>query len=244
MENLDYIENYFTSNADAAQKQEFEKRIMEDASFADDVAFYISANGMLQQQVQEEKKQRFKELYDQQKVVTMKPPVRNMWKLMAAASIIVAVLIITWFISGNKNSPKQLADTYIEQNFISQQGVTMGGNNDSLQMGLNLYNSNKLDQALPIFETLANKTNNSEAEKYTGIVYLRLGKYDNALTYFSLLAANTELHSNPGKLYKAVTLLERNNNGDKAAAKILLQEVKDEKLEGKNEAGDWLKKLD
>jgi hypothetical protein len=242
MENLELIENYFKGNTDAMQKQDFENKITRDAAFADDVAFYISANGLLQQQLREEKKQRFKEIYNGQKVIYMKPPVRNMWKLMAAASIIVAILIITWFVSGNKNSPKQLADTYVQQNFTNL-GVTMG-NQDDLQKGLQLFNENNFTGALQIFETLAtNDPKNSEAEKYAGMAWVRLGKYDKALTYFSLLASNTGLHSNPGKLYKAITLLERNKDGDKVAAKLLLQQVRDEKLEGKNEAEEWLKKF-
>ena len=86
MENLEFIENYFKGDNNEAQKKQFEKKIMEDATFAEEVAFYISANGLVQEQVQEEKKQRFREMYDQQKVISIKGRVRNRWKYMAAAS--------------------------------------------------------------------------------------------------------------------------------------------------------------
>jgi tetratricopeptide (TPR) repeat protein len=243
MENLEFIENYFNGINDDAQTQLFEKKIMEDASFAEEVAFYISANETIKQQLQEEKKQRFREIYDQQKVISINQPVRNMWKYMAAAGVIVAVVLITWFVSGNKNSPQQLADKYIQQNFQTL-SVTMG-NPDSVQAGLNLFNSKKLTEALSMFESIAkNNPANSDAKRYAGIVSLRMNNYDKALEYFTMLATDTSLYSNPGKFYEAVTLLKRNKDGDKEAAKLLLQEVRDQNLEGKNEAEEWLGKMD
>ena len=242
MENLELIENYFKGINNDLQKQQFEKKIMEDASFAEEVAFYISANGVIQQQVQEEKKQRFRELYNEQKVISIKQPVRNMWRYMAAASVFIALVLITWFLTVSKNSTQQLADNYIQQHFQTL-SVTMG-NQDSLQNGLNLFNSNKLTEALTIFETLIkNNPKNSEAKKYAGIVSLRLNNYDKALEYFSMLATDTSLYSNPGKFYKAITLLKRNKDGDKEAAKKLLKHVRDENLEGKSEAVELLEKI-
>ena len=88
-----------------------------------------------------------------------------------------------------------------------------------------------------------NNPTNSEAKKYAGIVSLRLNNYDKALEYFTMLATDTGLYSNPGKFYKAITLLKRNKDGDKEAAKLLLEEVRDENLEGKNEAEEWLEKF-
>ena len=242
MENLEYIENYFKGINNEEQKQQFEKKIMKDASFADEVAFYISTNGLIQQQNKDEKKHRFREIYDKQKVIPFKQRVISMWKYIAAASIIVAVILITLFMPGNKKSSQQLADTYIEQNFKTL-SVTMGSQ-DSLQTGLNLFNSNKLTEALSMFEAIVKNTPaNSDAKKYAGIVYLRLNNYDKALEYFTMLASDTSLYSNPGKFYEAITFLKRNKDGDKETAKLLLKEVRDENLEGKNEAVEWLEKL-
>ncbi len=242
MDNTEYIETYFKSKNSDADKQAFEKKILEDAEFAEEVAFYISANGLIQQQIFDQKKERFRNLYEQGKVIQIKQPVRNMWKYLAAASVIFAVILVTWFLPGGKNSTKQLADAYVEQNFKTL-GVTMGSQ-DSIQAGLNLFNSNKLNEALSMFEIISkNNPENSTAKKYTGIVSLRLKNYDKALAYFSMIEADKNLYSNPGKFYKAITLLERNNNGDKEAAKLLLEEVRDQNLEGKNEAEEWLKKF-
>lgn len=242
MDNLEYIESYFKGNNTAEQKLQFENKILDDADFAEEVAFYISANGVTKQELYEEKKQRFREMYESNKVIAIKPRVRYLWKYMAAASVIIAAFLLTWFFSMNRYSPHQLADKYIQQNFKTL-NIKMG-NGDSLQTGISLFNSGKLNKALSIFETLENKDpSNSEAIKYAGIVSLRLGNYDKAIKYFSLLAADTALYSNSGKFYQAITLMERNKDGDKIAAKQLLQEVIEKDLEGKNEAEKWLKKF-
>ena len=112
----------------------------------------------------------------------------------------------------------QLADQYIQKKWQTL-SVTMG-RTDSLQMGLDSFNSKKLTAALGIFESLVQKDpNNKDAKTYAGIASLRLADYDKALGYFSMLEANTGLYSNPGKFFKAITLLERNRNGDVATAK-------------------------
>ena len=242
MDNTEYIENFFKGNIDSNQKDQFERKIMEDESFAEEVAFYISANNVLQERLHEEKKERFRELYEQGKVISMAPRLKSVWKYMAAASIVIAIILITWFVSGNRNTPQQLADKYIQQNFTTLE-VTMSATQDSLQKGLSLVNNNQLPEALTMFETLAhNDPENDEAKKYAGIVSLRLKNYDKALEYFSMLA-NENLQSNPGKFYKAITLLQRNRNNDISIAKALLQQVVDERLEGEKEAEEWLKNV-
>ncbi|MEP7142796.1 MAG: hypothetical protein ABI707_07995 [Ferruginibacter sp.] len=239
---MEYIDDYFKSSPGDEQKQEFEQRIINDVSFAGEVAFYISANGAIKEQMQEEKKQRFRQIYYEQKVIPItKRPVRKLMQYMAAASVIAAVVLLTWFLTGSKTSPQQLADQYIQQNFQTL-SVKMGSP-DSLQTGLRLFNQDKLTEALNQFEgILKNDPTNDEAKKYAGIVSLRLTQYDKALGYFSSLASET-LEINPGKLYVAITLLKRNQTGDVATAKKLLQEIKEEDLEGKADAEKLSEKL-
>ncbi len=240
MDNIEYIEIYFNGNNTEEQKLQFENKILNDPGFADEVAFYISAKRAMKQELYEEKKQSFREMYESQKVVDMKPRVRSLWKYMAAASIIIAGFLLTWFFSLNSSSPHQMADKYVLKNF-QVLNLTMG-NGDSLQTGISLFNSGNLNEALTVFETIENNNaSNIEAAKYAGIASLRLNNYDKALKYFSMLVVDTNLYSNPGTFYKAITLLERNEESDKKQAKQLLQEVVDKDLEGKNEAQKWLK---
>jgi len=245
MENLDYIEDYFKGEISGEKKQQFEKRIMEDASFADEVAFYISANGVIKNQVVVEKKQRFKELYQQQqKVIPLhKEPVKMIWRYMAAASVVAAVMIMYLFLNRDTN-PRELADSYIQKNWQTI-GVKMATKQDSLQSAIEIYNDGKFKEALEKFEMiLKNNPGSQKATEYAGITSLQLSNYAKALQYFSLLAADTSLYSNHGKFYKAITLLRRNDTGDLTAAKILLLQVIDQELEEKDEAAKLIKKLE
>lgn len=243
MENLEFIDNYFNGSKTPEQKKAFEQRIINDVSFAKDVAFYISVNGLVQQQVQQEKKDKFWELYEQRKITPIiNHPVKKLWRYMAAASVAGLIILLTWYLSGQKTSPQQLAEQYILTNFQTL-SVTMG-KEDSLQKGLSLYNAGKLTEALQQFEMmLKNDSANSAVKKYAGIVSLRLAQYDKALKYFNLLEVDSNLYSNPGKFYKAITLLKSDKNNNTALAKSLLLQVVDNSLEGKNEAKELLKKL-
>jgi hypothetical protein len=60
------------------------------------------------------------------------------------------------------------------------------------------------------------------------------------LQCFNELAAKKELFSNPGMFLKAITLLQRNQPGDREQAEQLLQQVIDEKADGSKEAERWL----
>ena len=54
---------------------------------------------------------------------------------------------------------------------------------------------------------------------------------------------NRVLFANAGKFYHALTLLKRNQGGDKQQAKLLLEQVVQNDLEGKATAQDWLEKF-
>jgi tetratricopeptide (TPR) repeat protein len=243
MDNTEYIVNYFNSINTDKQKQQFEEKILKDRSFAAEVAFYISANKLIKQKLNEEKKQRFREIYDEQNLLPINPPVKNISRYLIAASIIFIFILSALFVNKSKTSPPQLADKYIEQNWKTL-AVNMGGQ-DSIETGLSLYNSGKLATALIMFEMIAknNTANNTNAKKYAGIVSLRLKNYDKAIEYFSMLEADTSLHSNPGKFFEAITLMKRDKEGDREKAKLLLQELISKDLEGKFEAQKWVEKL-
>ena len=94
------------------------------------------------------------------------------------------------------------------------------------------------------FENIIQKdTGNYLIKNYLGIVYLRLGNYDKALRYFQQLENYSSLSSNPGVFNQALTLMKRNQPGDKQKAKLLLQQVVDHDLYGKKAARQWLKRL-
>ena len=163
-------------------------------------------------------------------------------RYLAAASVTVAIILLSWlFLSNYKNSAPQLADNYIEQ---LQAGVTMAAKVDSAGTALNLYSEKKYTEALPIFEALIkNGTADEKVKEYAGLTYIKLERYEDALRLFSEWETKVAF-SNPAKLYKAITLMKRNDKGDVGEAKKLLKEIRDKDLDGKATAGEWLKKLD
>lgn len=244
MDSMEYIDDYFNRTNTAEQKQQFEQRIISDASFAEDVSFYISTHEVTKEQLQIQKKQRFREIYEQQKtVLPQKQPVRQMWKY-AIAACTVAVIAMSRLLFSSGTSLKQLADDYVQQNWETLD-ITMSSRQDSLQKGAALFNAGKPAAALLQFEAIAAKDSaNFNAKKYAGIAALRLSQYDKALFYFSALASDTALHSNPGRFYQTIALVKRGEPADTDAAKKLLHEIVASDLEGSREAKQWLKKLD
>lgn len=244
VENLEIIEAYFNNELAQDRKNEFDRRITTDPVFAEEVSFYLSSKQVAAAEL-EENKSRLAELYRQHKQGNFtgrrrEPPLRQLWPWVAAAAVLAGVIFgwYTWF---QPVSPAELANKYITENFQSLP-VNMGGREDSLQTALRLYNDGRGEEALKYFESMVVRdTSFAEAKKYAGIVSLRLGEYDKAISYFSQLA-NYRLFSNPGKFYEALTLMKRNQSGDNERARQLLQEIVENDLEGKEDAEEWLKK--
>ena len=240
MDNLDYIESYFNKELVTDQVKEFEKRIESDPAFAEEVAFYLSARVISREMSQTEKKQRFREIY-QNKRVSITPVRKLVYYLTAAAA--VACIVFGTYIFTKPVSTRELADRYIKEN-LQNLGVTMSSNVNSLQTGLRLYNDGKTTEALTIFEKIAESdTSSFDAKKYAGFSALRLKDYTKALSYFEKMETYSGLYSNPSLLYQALTRMERNQTGDAMKAKELLQKIVADKQEGYDFAVECLKKI-
>jgi tetratricopeptide (TPR) repeat protein len=121
-------------------------------------------------------------------------------------------------------------------------GVNMSAESDSIDIGKRMYNQAHYDSAIAQFQSIIKRdTGNFEANRYLGVVYLRKGDYNEALSYFQQLEHQT-VAVNPAIFYQALTLMERNQTGDKQKARELLKEVRDQGLEGEKYARQWLNK--
>lgn len=158
----------------------------------------------------------------------------------AAACLLFAVAIYFFY---RPETPHQLANKYIMEHII-QLSQTMNASKDSLQQGIAAYNNKDYKTALQIFgEIYRSNPQNFLAKKYIGFVYLAAENYDKALQQFNELANTAGVYKNPGLFLEALTLLQRNEQGDEEQAKQLLEKVVKEKTEGSREAEIWLKKL-
>jgi tetratricopeptide (TPR) repeat protein len=164
------------------------------------------------------------------------------YRIAVAGSLLIFLFLVGYLIFLKPGSPSQMADKYINENFQTL-GVNMGSELDSIQDGLRLYNAARYDSAINQFESIIQRdTTNFTAKKWLGIVYLRVGNYEKALLYFQQLESYT-LQANPAVFYQALTLMKRNQSGDKQKAKQLLHEVRDNDLDEKETARRWLRKL-
>jgi tetratricopeptide (TPR) repeat protein len=240
-DNLDYIDDYFSNGLSAEEQRLFDQRVSDDPAFAGDLAFYVSTMNVMKSESEDERKQRFRTLYEQGKKGQRAKSPRLLVPYLAAAAVIGLISIII-FLFYPVSTPSQLADNYINQN-LAVLGVSMGDSQDSVQAALKMYNEGKLNEALAVFEQL-NQSHPSDhkLKEYAGIVSLRLGDYDKALKHFHEFEA-LNLYANPGKFYVALTLLKRNENGDVAEAKKLLQQVTEQRLEHDADARRLLEKL-
>jgi len=239
MESLEYIDNYFRGERSEDERRQFEKRILEDQSFAEEVAFYLSAAQAARDLEWEAKKDRFREIYELSKPQPSDQKVKKLWPWAAAAAVLAGALIGI-FMFMMPPSPRQLAHRYVDKEF-SVMGIKMGLADD-LETAKNLYNRSKYAAALEYFEKIIRQNDtNFLATKYAGICCLKLRKYDKALSYFEKFS-KAKPFARPDVLYQALTLLERNKSGDKDKAKTLLETIVQEDLEGKEFAQDVLDK--
>lgn len=240
MKHLAYIDDYFKGTDSVSSSRQFEQRLLDDPSFAEEVAFYLTTQRLLQEQARTEKIERFRKLYQQRPspLQVVKSP-RPMWQYIAAAAVIIGLIFtITLLIPPSK---QQMADRYIRQE-LKDLGVSMSGTIDSVDLMRSLYNKGRFADALTISEAMiSHNAGNQTALEYAGVTNLRLQQYDKALARFKQLAANKG-YANKGIFYQALTLIKRNQEGDLNLAKSLLQQVVNEDLAGREVARQWLER--
>lgn len=231
---LAQINKYLNNEMSLSERQIFENQLLTDEDLVNELAFYTHVKLANQELAREKRKAEFEAL---RKEISNRPSGKikpMIWISGIAASVILA-FGFWWFSYTDTLNPAEYADTYIHQHFENLP-VKMDGNADSLQMGLRLFNEQKLSEAQAIFEDILQRKNvDSEAIKYAGITALRLKQFDKAIVYFQALSQQKNLYSNPGKFYEALALMKQQPI-NKKEVEILLDEVIDNNLEGNVEA--------
>jgi tetratricopeptide (TPR) repeat protein len=231
---LEQIEKYLNNELSLSERQDFENQLTTDSALVKNVAFYVNTRMAAKELAIEKRKGEFEQLRKEIQARPIRKVKPFIWVSGIAASVLLAIGI-WWFTKPSSLTSGVLADTYIQEHFENLP-VKMDANADSLQMGLQLFNEQKLSEANAIFEDiLQRKTKDSDALKYAGIANLRLKNYDKAIQYFHNLSQQTNLYSNPGKFYEALALLKQSPaNSPKAID--LFGEVINNNLEGNEEA--------
>ncbi|MFT4017534.1 MAG: tetratricopeptide repeat protein [Agriterribacter sp.] len=248
---IELIENYLSGNLPPEESIRFEKELSTNAELNTLFNMYRTIeNDMANAEKYKDQEQALKHTLQNlnNKYFKAEAPVAQMHKknnfvrmAMAAAAGLVLILAAYFAFFQSSNNPVQLADKYVKEE-LTHLSLTMDGVQDSLQMGMAAYNDKDYQKALQIFDGLyKNHPEDNYVLKYKGLAYLLTKNYDKALSSFDELAAKKHLFSNDGLFLKALTLLQRNQDGDKDAAKQILEQVVNEKTEGNAKAEDWLK---
>ena len=248
---LETIENYVTGQLPADERARFEDALRTDPAVADALTFYMLSKHVAREEAHAVRKA---ELDAMRRV-----PAQPLWSApmrWAAAASIVVLLGLGWYFFQPANGPAnselavaQLTDAYVAQHFTKLSTDMDGGSSgsnalDSLKQGINLYNKGMLVEADVVFQDVLKRQPDWEsALTYAGITSLRRGNHDQAITLFHRLSQHTDLVSNPGTFYEALTLLKRGQPTDKKQAEKLLNEVVEKDLDGKKEAISMIKKL-
>jgi len=248
----DYLQNELTKE----DREEFDKRLQEDEAFAASFSVYKEIEDQMRLRLADESKEEelvstlsklnkkhFKKGSSKPKQASSVPIRRIVqWASGIAAGIGLYFAVSILFFSGGPDA-RQMADEYFAENF-TKLGQTMGGAEDSLQLGIVSYNAQDYEVAQTIFEDILQRDPlNSEAEKILGLTHLAKNEFDQALGYFENLASRNELYVNQGKFFQAMVLLKRGNTEDLDLVEKLLKEVVNLQLAGHLEAKRWLESL-
>jgi tetratricopeptide (TPR) repeat protein len=221
------IDNYIEGKLSEADHAAFETRLAQDQALAEELAFYLSTKAALRDNALQQRHAQWTQQRPTQ-------PLRWQWTSGLAAAMVI--LVGAWYFLQPASPTLQMqADAYIEQTMKTLPNH-LDASTDSLQMAIEFYNTQKYNEALPIFTGLART--NPRARTYEGFTQLQLKNYDAAIQIFEQIATNTELLDNKGKFYAAIAYFKK---GDPAAAQRLLEEVVAQNLAGKTEAEQWLK---
>ncbi|AUD00380.1 hypothetical protein [Spirosoma pollinicola] len=246
---LEIIENYVTGQLAPDERTRFEAELRTNPALTEALAFYTLTKQVAREQALEQRKAELDALH--RNIVSVpfwSSPMR--W---AAAASIVLLLGLGWTFFRPTDSAvmaTRLTDEYVTQHFMQLPTTMDGGTSgspavDSVKLGVGLFNEGKLAEADGIFQdVLTRKPDDDSALKLAGIVSLRQGNYDQAISLFHRLSQQTDLISNPGLFYESLVLIKRGRPMDKENAKKLLDEVITKNLEGKSEAEKIIKSSD
>src|SRR5579859_6671045 len=114
MDSLELIDDYFKGILTGEQQKQVEQRILSDPAFAEELAFYLSAHDAVKQELNDDKRTRFSELYQESKTAApRRQPVRRLYILAAAAAAVLILIIGDWGLFYRHPKPQQLADDFI-----------------------------------------------------------------------------------------------------------------------------------
>ncbi|MBQ0735977.1 tetratricopeptide repeat protein [Aquimarina celericrescens] len=131
------------------------------------------------------------------------------------AAVLVVLIVISFFIN-SENKYDQLYSQYIQLDSLPSL-VTRGEQDTQLIIkGQMYFEDQKYEEAIRAFSEYRNSITSKSIEPsvyvYTGISYIELRDFENALKQFELLSKSNTLHSKKANWYRAMVYLKQNND--------------------------------
>ena len=264
-DSLEYIEAYFEKQLDEPSMRLFERQCEQDAAFASDVALYITTREAMRQALVEQKREQWRPLSERQfKLGQAEPalvslpeanlvpaaststPVRKLiirrWLPIAAAASLL-LFVVTYFSNSGPGLGTQVTNYTAEELQPTSNTMSIA---DTFELAKSAYKNKKYDSAhLFCNYILQADSQQDQVLLLNGRTFLAQKQYDSALHYFEKLL-DMDLASNSGPFDAALTLLNRNQKGDREKAQVYLQRIVDDKdghLEGKEKAQKLLDRM-
>lgn len=134
-----------------------------------------------------------------------------LYRWTAVAASILVLCIVVW----QRSTPdlSSLSANYIEDSYITHPGLTKGTYQSDVQLqsqAIDAYRVKDFESALHLFVSIQEKS--EEDIFFSGITYMQLSKYDEALSQFQLLEdSNSSRYYEELNWLMALTQIELNN---------------------------------
>ena len=218
MNKYTYIEDYIDDDLNEDELKSFLDEAKEDKIMASELNLRMEINNVIQDKGFNE----LKDILEKQKITNRKNrssigirrEVMKTWHMAAASFALVIVAGGLWYILSNKpyTTEKLVGKYYKPAQPIGQvRGQATG--NETLTKAFDLYKQNDYNDALNYFSSLDNQIT---SKFYSGICYIELKKYDDAINSFkAVVNDNDNLYVEQADWYLGLIYLM--NNQKKAA---------------------------
>lgn len=218
METYKYIEDYIDNNLRDDELKSFLDEVKNNKTMAEELNLRMEINNVIQDKGFDE----LKDILERQKVSRsqnfstkgIRREVMRTWHMAAASFALVIVAGGLWYILSNKpyTTEKLVGKYYKPAQPIGQVRGQISGN-ETLAKAFSLYKQNDYNEALNYFASLSNQIT---SKFYSGICFIELKKYDDAIDSFkAVVNDNDNLYVEQADWYLGLIYLM--NNQKKAA---------------------------
>lgn len=222
MEREDIINGYFEQRLSDLELKEFERRVVEEPDFAEEVEFRKQLQAAITQNERLKIKSQLQN-FELQREKKSPPKNKNIRWLAIAASFVVLLGLSKVYFDNRTVSPNDLYERYYQPfpNVISP--VVRGGQDlDELAKAFSLYEAAEYKEALKIFS----KYSDVNSIFYAGLSEMELNNYAKAIPFFDDVIKQKSTFESYAKWYKALAYIKLNKKDE---ALKLLQSIENYK---------------